>query len=94
MTRTLAVGGEQHRMVTFALWWGPYGGGRADDIFVEFGIDTRTFFWRVAAAVLSPDSHLSAVQRAELLALCRRRLEGLDGILSTPAPVRQATVFR
>ena len=79
MTRTAPVGDEQHRMVTFALWWGPYGGGRADDIFVAFGVDTRTFFDRVAAAASAPETELSAVQRTELLALCRRRLDRLDG---------------
>ena len=86
MTRTAPVGDELHRMVTFALWWYPYGGGRADDIFVAFGIDARTFFDRVAAAARSPETDLSAVQRTELLALCLRRLERLDGTLSTARP--------
>jgi hypothetical protein len=68
---------DQARLVEFALRWQPYGGGSAEDIFVEFGLTEKVYFERLSdvlyagAAVLTPAAH------AALRAICTSRLRSL-----------------
>lgn len=65
---------DHARLVEFAEQWYPFGGGSAEDIFVEFGLTVDAFFERLSDALdvgaggLSPEVH-EALQR-----ICNQRL--------------------
>ncbi|WP_030173773.1 MULTISPECIES: hypothetical protein [Actinomycetes] len=65
---------DHARLVEFAEQWYPFGGGSAEDIFVEFGLTPETYFERLSDALdvgvpgLSPEVH-EALQR-----ICDQRL--------------------
>lgn len=56
-TRTLArpLDPDTSRILSYAARWYRWGGGRAEDIFVEFGISPDTFCRRVLALTETAD---------------------------------------
>lgn len=47
-------------MLDFALRWSPYGGGRDEDILVEFGITSHAFFERVLTMLATQPNGLES----------------------------------
>ncbi|CAM3105010.1 hypothetical protein DFJ75_3667 [Williamsia muralis] len=65
---------DHARLLEFAERWYPFGGGSAEDIFVEFGLTVDAYFERLSDALgaglggLAPEVH-EALQR-----ICNQRL--------------------
>ncbi|MCZ4516879.1 DUF3263 domain-containing protein [Rhodococcus ruber] len=47
-------------MLDFVLRWGPYGGGRDEDILVEFGLTSPAFFERVLTLLAAQPNALES----------------------------------
>lgn len=66
---------EQALMLQFALWWYPYGGGSAEDIFIKFGLSEKAYFQRLSHVLCSDRYSISPATRKDLHAVCERRLQ-------------------
>ncbi|MBY4039223.1 DUF3263 domain-containing protein [Rhodococcus fascians] len=73
--RQVAITNEARRMLDFASRWVHYGGGSQDDIFVEFGISSTTFFRRLSL-LLDSDDLMPPEKRRLLGDVCERRMYG------------------
>ena len=71
---TVEVGPEQYRMLDFALRWVDFGGGPAEDIFVEFGVSDKVFYQRVGSLISQRRVLESDSLRENLLQVCRGRV--------------------
>jgi hypothetical protein len=64
-----------NRMVAFELRWSAYGGGPAEAIMADFGMDAVSFFRQLAAYLeSSPPTPLRPDLVARMKAVARRRL--------------------
>ena len=62
-------------ILTFARSWYGYGGGSAEDIYVEFGLHPKTYFERLKALLDSPAAaDIDESTRERIRAVCARRL--------------------
>lgn len=66
---------DRGRLLAFAIAWYRYGGGSAEDIFVEFGLTETTYFQRLLTVVLGSDTTVPADVRAAITAICEHRLQ-------------------
>jgi hypothetical protein len=62
-------------LVDFAIKWRHWGGGTAEDIFLEFGLSSDQFFSRLATALtpdgrMCPDIDLAPDLLAQLRRIC------------------------
>ena len=64
---------ERARLVGFAVRWLPFGGGSAEEIFVEFGLTQPAYLERLAQALQAGDVPVSEATRAGLEQMCARR---------------------
>lgn len=66
-----------HAILSFGRAWYGYGGGSDEDIYVEFGVDARTYFQRLRQVLASPAAAgLAEDVRAGIESTCRARLSG------------------
>lgn len=65
-------------LIAFARVWSHYGGGSAEDIFVEFGLTENEYFTRLDKVLRkrSPDISLAADELARIKRVCGARLHG------------------
>ncbi|WP_072803771.1 DUF3263 domain-containing protein [Rhodococcoides yunnanense] len=62
-------------ILTFARSWYGYGGGSAEDIYVEFGLPARTYFERLRQILDSPTAaNVDEETRDAMRSVCVRRL--------------------
>ncbi|AII08245.1 MULTISPECIES: hypothetical protein [Rhodococcus] len=60
-------------LIDFALRWAPFGGPNDDDLLVEFGMTSRTYYNRLARALrVRPPAEVGEDIHRALLALCYR----------------------
>lgn len=63
--------------LAFAMQWRHWGGGQAEDIFVQFGLTTHEFFQRVRKLLSTPAAAgMSIDDKAHLRQICATRLNG------------------
>jgi hypothetical protein len=67
---------EHARLVEFAEQWYPFGGGSAEDIFVEFGLTAEAYFKRLSDALHVGVPGLSPEVDEALRRVCDQRLRG------------------
>ncbi|PBC54764.1 hypothetical protein [Rhodococcus sp. ACPA1] len=61
-------------LINFALRWAPFGGPHDDDLLVEFGMTSRTYYNRLARALrVRPASEVGEDMHRTLLGLCYRQ---------------------
>ena len=65
-------GGE---LLEYAMTWRHWGGGHAEEIFVQFGISSAEYFTRLELILREGHYRCPPRVRLELLELCRRKLE-------------------
>ena len=65
---------ERAHLVGFAISWLPYGGGSAEDIFLEFGLTEHAYFERLLTLLKDGDLRVSEAARHGLGSVCVRRL--------------------
>ena len=61
-------------LITYARRWAPFGGPSSDDLLVEFGMTSRTYYNRLARVLRTrPATEIGEDIRHQLLALCYHR---------------------
>lgn len=65
---------DHARLVEFAEQWYPFGGGSAEDIFVEFGLTPEAYFERLSDALDVGIAGLSSEVHEALRRICNQRL--------------------
>ena len=67
-------------MLAFAHRWAPYGGGKATEIWVHFGVSERVYFLRLAHLLTTPPfaDGIDDLTRNRLRHLCEQRLTPAD----------------
>ncbi|GAF43612.1 hypothetical protein RW1_009_00360 [Rhodococcus wratislaviensis NBRC 100605] len=69
---------DDARLVKFALWWEPFGGGD-EYIFPEFGVDPVAYYRRLLNLLQSARApRLERGDRQRLVALCAHKLRTLS----------------
>ena len=65
---------DHARLLEFAERWYPFGGGSAEDIFVEFGLTVDAYFERLSDALDADVGGLSPAVHEALQRICNQRL--------------------
>jgi hypothetical protein len=68
------VPADQARLVEFAQRWYPFGGGSAEDIFIEFGLPEAVYFQRLSDVLYAGEPGLSPDAHAAIRRICNHRL--------------------
>ncbi|WP_099383126.1 hypothetical protein [Williamsia muralis] len=71
---------DQLRIVDFAVRWHRYGGGGAEDIFVDFGLSESDYFIRLETllSARSLATGLDSKTIADMRDVCRQRIDAAD----------------
>jgi hypothetical protein len=74
-------------LIEYALRWAPFGGPHDDDLLVEFGMTSRTYYNRLARALrVRPSVEGGEDIHSALLDLCYQRDPPLTGPTPTTSP--------
>ncbi|MBY6365026.1 DUF3263 domain-containing protein [Rhodococcoides corynebacterioides] len=65
---------DDHAVIGFLQRWYAYGGGRSEDILVEFGLSTTQFFTRAKDLLESKAVRVDPAVADAMLTVCRKRL--------------------
>ncbi|MFC7955473.1 DUF3263 domain-containing protein [Rhodococcoides kroppenstedtii] len=65
---------DDQLVVAFLQRWYAYGGGRSEDILVEFGLSTTQFFTRARDLLESKAVRVDPALAEAMLTVCRKRL--------------------
>ncbi|MGW4773458.1 hypothetical protein ACWEO2_36165 [Nocardia sp. NPDC004278] len=66
---------DHERMLAFAVKWRHWNGGSAEDIFIEFGVDSTEFFRRLRQLLTGKRRpNITPPMIKELLSICDTRL--------------------